>query len=50
MHDMYVEFNFTYISCIIRPREVHAEAVSELFPIYLGLGVYGRGSCLHSLH
>ena len=28
---------------ILRPVGGH-------FPIYLGLGVYGRGVCLHSLH
>ena len=31
-------------------REVNAEAVSGRFPTYLGLGVYGHGPCLHSLH
>ncbi len=40
--------NSASTSCIIRPREVHSEAVSGHFPIYLGLGVYGHGTCLHS--
>ena len=35
-------------SCIIRRWEVHSEAVSEHFPIYLGLGVYGHGHGLAS--
>ncbi len=34
---------------MIRPREVHSQAVSGHFPIYFGLGVYGHGTCLHSL-
>ena len=29
---------------------MHSEAVSGHFPIYLRLGVYGHGTCLHSLH
>ena len=29
--------------CILSPFRVR-------FPIYLGLGVYGHGTCLHSLH
>jgi hypothetical protein len=28
---------------------VHSEPVSMHFVIYLGLGVYGHGTCLHSL-
>jgi len=46
---MYGEFNATYISCIIDCREVHAEAVSVHFPMYLDLGEYVNGPCLHSL-
>jgi hypothetical protein len=43
------EFNSANKSCMIRPRgeKVHIEAVSKHFPIYLGLGVYGHGTCLH---
>ena len=48
MHDMYAEFNSAYKSCIIGPREVHSEAVSGHFLIYVGLGVYGHGPCLQS--
>ena len=33
----------------MRRREVHAEAVWGLFSSYVGLGVYGRGTCLRSL-
>ncbi len=29
---------------------MHYEAVSVHFCIYLGLGIYGCGACLHSLH
>ncbi len=29
---------------------MHPEAVSGHFYIYLGLGIYGGGACLHSLH
>ena len=50
MHDLYAEFNSAYKSCMFCPREVDSEAVSGNFPIYLGLGVYGHGTCLHSLH
>ena len=35
---------------MIRPVEVHSEALSGHFVIYLGLGVYGHGTRLHSLH
>ena len=28
---------------------MHSEAVLVHFPIYLGLGAYGHGMCLHSL-
>ena len=50
IHDMNARSNSTYISFIICPREVHSEAVSVHFMIYLGLGAYGHGLCLHSLH
>ena len=54
LHDIYiyiyVAFSSTYISCIIGLREVHAQAVSGNFAMYLGLGEYGNGPCLHSLH
>ena len=50
IYDMHVELNSTYISCITRPGEVHSEAVSEHFAFCRGLGVYGYGPCLHSLH
>ena len=49
IHDLYAELNSAYKSYIIRPREVHSETGSEHFPIYLGLGAYGHGTCLHSL-
>ena len=49
IHDLYAELNSAYKSCIIRPREAHSEAVSGHVSIYLGLGVYGHGMCLHSL-
>ena len=49
MHDLDAELNSAYKSNIILPREVYSEAVSGHFPIYLGLGVYGHGPCLHSL-
>jgi len=33
----------------VQAREVHSEAVSAQCLIYLGLGVYGHGICLHAL-
>jgi hypothetical protein len=48
IYDSYAEFNSEYNSCIIRPREVHSEAVSDYFSIYRGLGAYGYGTSLHS--
>ena len=50
IHDLFAECNTGYRSCIIRSRGVRSEAVSDHFPIYLGLGASGRGTCLHSLH
>ena len=50
LHDSYAELNSAYESCSFSPREVHPEAVSGHFYIYLGLGIYGGGACLHSLH
>ena len=29
---------------------MHSEAVSGHLYIYLGLGIYGGGACLHSVH
>ena len=50
LHDLYAELISAYRSCSFSPREVHSEAVSEHFYIYLRLGIYGGGACLHSLH
>ncbi len=50
LHDSYAEFNSAYESCSFSPRDVHSEAVSWHFYIYLDLGTYGHGMCLHSLH
>ena len=50
LHDSYPEFNSAYEPCSFSPREVHSVAVSGHFYIYLGLGTYGHGVCLHSLH
>ena len=50
MHLPNAEFNSAYESCSFSHREVQPEAVSRHFYIYLGLGIYGGGACLHSLH
>ena len=47
---IYVAFNSIFKVCIIGIREVHADADSGNFAMYLGLGEYGNGACLHSLH
>jgi hypothetical protein len=49
VHDLCAELNSTHRSNIIRPPEVHAEAVLDQAHTDLGLGVYGHGTCLHSL-
>ena len=41
--------NHVYELCNLSPREVHLEAVSGHFSIYLGLDIYGGGACLHSI-
>ena len=50
LHDLYADFNSAYRSCSFSPREVHSDVISAHFYIYLGLGTYGGGVCLHSLH
>ena len=49
MHDLDADLISASKSCINRPREVHSEAVSDHFPICLGLSAYGHGNYVSAL-
>ena len=49
LHDSYPELNSAYESCSFSPREVHPEAVSVHFYIYLCLGIYMVVVCVCTL-